>query len=81
MSGNLVCAECGGKMQLGIIVDRGHFSVPIDASYWMEGKKEKHFWSGGLKLKDKKKYYISALRCEVCGLLKFYAGPDNSKNT
>lgn len=81
MSRNLVCNECGGKLQIGIIVDHGHFSAPTDASYWMEGKKEDDFWSGGLKVKKKKKYYISALRCEVCGLLKLYAGPDNSKNT
>jgi len=78
MSRTFVCTECGGKMELGIIVDVGHGNFAADASYWMEGTNEKKFW-GGLKIKGRKKHYISALRCVQCGLLKFYAGPDNSE--
>jgi hypothetical protein len=77
MSRNFVCAECGGKLELGIIVDLADNSLPMDASYWMEGSNEKSK-SGLLNVKGKKKHYISALRCVTCGLLKFYAGPDNS---
>ncbi len=80
MPRNFVCTECGGKMELGIIVDLGHGSQPMDASYWMEGINEKGNWlTGGLKTKGKTKHYITALRCEKCGLMKFYAGPDNSE--
>jgi hypothetical protein len=78
MSRNFVCAECGGKLELGIIVDLGDNSYPMDASYWMEGRNEKSR-SGLLNEEGKKKHYISALRCETCGLLKFYAGPDLSE--
>jgi hypothetical protein len=82
MSRNFICTECGGKMEIGIIVDVGHGGFPADASYWMEGTNEKGSWLGlpsGLKTEGKKKHYISALRCERCGFLKFYAGPDNSE--
>jgi hypothetical protein len=78
MGRNFVCAECGGTMQMGIIV--GNSYGPNDASYWMEGINEKGLWTGSLKIKGKKKHYISALRCETCGFLKFYAGPDLSES-
>lgn len=77
MTRSFVCAECSGTMQLGIIVDNSY--QINDASYWMEGTNEKSWW-GKLKSKGKKKHYISALRCITCGLLKFYAGPDNSES-
>lgn len=79
MARNLVCPECGEKMELGIIVDVGHGNRPFDASYWMKGSIEKSFWLG-LKTDGKDKHYISALRCLRCGFLKFYAGPDNSES-
>jgi len=74
MARNLVCSECGGKMENGIIVDVGH---GYDSSYWMEGSIEKN-WLGVLKTDKKKKHYISAFRCERCGLLKLYAGSGHS---
>ena len=77
MTRSLVCVECGGKMEMGIVVEYAHGSS--DASYWMEGGNERS-WLGYLKNNGKKKYYISALRCATCGLLKFYAGPDNSES-
>ena len=80
MARNLVCSECGGKMEIGIVVDRGHGNRPIDASYWMEGTDHKAgFWIGTINTEGREKYYINALRCENCGFLKFYAGPDNSQ--
>ena len=77
MARNLVCSECGGKMEMGIIVDVGHGSQPYDASYWMEGAIERG-WFGGLKTNKKRKHYISAFRCEHCGFLKLFAGSDHS---
>ncbi len=62
---------------MGIIVDNTYRTN--DASFWMEGSNKRSWW-GFLKEKGKKKYYISALRCITCGLLKFYAGPDNSES-
>ena len=74
---NLVCSECGGKMEKGIIVDTGDAGWPFGASYWMEGIAEKN-WIGTLITHKKKKYYITAFRCEICGFLKLYAGSDQS---
>jgi hypothetical protein len=77
MSRNFVCVECGGHMEMGIIVDNA--IIANDASYWMEGTNERS-WTGFLKDRwKKKKHYISALRCKTYGFLKFYAGPENSK--
>ena len=80
MARNLVCGECGGSMQRGFIAEEGGSVInhaPIAASYWIEGKPEVSFWAG-LKLKGKDIHYILAYRCERCGLMKFYAGPDHS---
>jgi uncharacterized protein DUF6487 len=80
MSRNLVCNECGGTMQRGFIVETaGIAPKPYDATYWLEGKPEKSFIDG-LKMDGKQAYYINSYRCESCGFLKIYAGPDNSKN-
>jgi predicted nucleic-acid-binding Zn-ribbon protein len=78
MSRILVCSECGGKMERGFVVDTIEFTgKPFDNSYWMEGKPEDD-GGGFLKSKDRKRRDIIAYRCESCGFLKFYAGPDNS---
>jgi hypothetical protein len=46
----------------------------------VEGKPERNIF-GGLKVREKEKHYITAFRCERCGFLKLYAGPDlTSKN-
>src|SRR5512138_1547409 len=79
MSRNLICNECGGAMKRGFIVDRGHGSRPYDAAYWLEGKPEKDFWVG-LKTEGRQAFYITAFRCESCGFLKFYAGPNVTPN-
>jgi hypothetical protein len=78
MARNIVCSECGGKMEMGIIVDRANLYAAIDASYWMKGINERSWF--GLKIYAKEKHYISALRCETCGFLKLYAGPDLSES-
>ena len=76
MARNLVCNECGGAMERGFVVETFR-SIPYDASYWIEGVREKSFW-GHLKTRGKNSFYITAYRCERCGFLKFYAGPDHS---
>ena len=80
MTRNIVCGECNGTMQRGFIVETAYRGTPYDATYWLEGKPEKGFWLGLLKQKGKQAFYIIAYRCENCGFLKFYAGPDNSKS-
>ena len=78
MTRNLICSECGGTMQKGFITeDIGIWPRTYDASYWVEGITEFSFL-GYLKTKGKKQYNIYAYRCERCGFMKFYAGPDHS---
>ncbi len=78
MARNLVCSECGGKMQTGYIAETNVFNRrPFDVARWVEGKPDRSIW-WGLSAKGKNQYYVSAYRCERCGFLKFYAGPDHS---
>ena len=82
MTRNLVCSECGGNMLRGYLLEEAGIPtnhIPIGASIWVDGMPEYSFWTG-LKLKRKLKYYTAAYRCERCGFLKFYAGPDHSSD-
>jgi hypothetical protein len=65
-------------MKRGIVVDRAPAGM-TDAAYWLEGKAEKSIWVG-LKTKGKQALFITAYRCENCGFLKFYAGPNVTPN-
>jgi len=73
---NLVCSECGGKMEEGHIPDFGYGGAV--QSSWIRGKPERSFWFG-LKTILKPALYISVYRCGNCGFLKFYADSDNKK--
>jgi len=64
-------------MKRGFIVETSYRGMPYDASSWLEGKPEKSFWFG-LKMEGKQGFYMTAYRCESCGFLKFYAGPDTT---
>ena len=73
------CAECGGTMQMGYVVDRGHQSVAAQA-FWVEGEPQVSKFLGmnsGLNVKDRARYDIVTLRCEQCGLLRSYARPED----
>jgi len=77
MARNLVCSECGGTMQIGYVPDFAYRE--IKQLFWVEGQLERTFWDRwGVRFKGKKRFYITAYRCERCGFLKFYAGLDNS---
>jgi hypothetical protein len=75
MARNLVCSECGGKFQIGFIPD--WIGGGVVQHSWVEGKLERNIF-GMLKRKGRKNYNVFAYRCQQCGLLKFYAGPDHS---
>ena len=77
MARNLVCGECSGKMHLGFVFDRGHGNEQL-LPRWVEGQPQRSLWGWGpLKISGRNIYYSVAYRCERCGLLKFYAGPDH----
>lgn len=71
MARNLVCSECGGNLQEGVLFDQGYLGIRT-RPYWLEGKPEWSSWDGW-RIKGTKKYLIAAYRCENCGLMKFYA--------
>ncbi len=79
MARNLVCSECGGKLDRGFIAETLDLTQlhAYDASLWVDGQPEKGFmwW---LKTEGRKMYYVTAYRCEQCGFMKVYAGPDQS---
>ena len=37
---DLKCPRCGGEMEAGLVVDRGHYSVP-EVAKWVEGSPER----------------------------------------
>ena len=81
---NLVCGECGGRLQIGFIADHAYGDRMVLRSYWVAGPPEKYpsgWWNQGLErlnTSGKEKHYITAYRCERCGFMKFYAGSDHS---
>ena len=75
MARNLVCSECGGTMQIGWIPKSYSRQLPEGTMYWISGTpKREHFED--IFGKGKQRFDVVAYRCESCGLLKFYAGPD-----
>jgi hypothetical protein len=78
MTRNTICSECGGKME------KGHVVTELDAwgriqngAFWLEGDLARGIL-GFVKTEGKRQYYLLAYRCERCGLMKFYAGPDQT---
>ena len=71
MADDLECLRCRGRMEIGYVMDRGHYGVPTEGT-WVEGTPEKSFWSG-LKTGDRANRRVMAHRCTRCGMLEFYA--------
>jgi Domain of unknown function (DUF6487) len=64
------CSECGGEMELGVILDNSDGRV--DPQKWARGNPDKS-WLGGLKIKKGQFSVVDTYRCKVCGYLKSYA--------
>jgi hypothetical protein len=65
------CAGCGGAMEEGFVIDRGHYGLPAEPQ-WVEGEPERSFWTG-LKIDEKRLFKVLTYRCERCGRLESYA--------
>lgn len=74
---DLKCPRCSGAMEIGLVVDRGHYSLP-EVANWVEGMPERSLWSG-LKTKGRESYPVRSYRCEACGYLEFYAKAEEVK--
>ena len=67
----LTCARCGGAMEQGFVVDKGHYSAP-ETQEWVEGAPERSVWTG-LKTKERAVRPVTTYRCARCGYLESYA--------
>jgi hypothetical protein len=56
-------------MTTGYILDKAQSFAQAE---WVEGAPEKSRWTG-LKIKDRRRFPLTADRCERCGFLEFYA--------
>lgn len=72
MADELTCSRCGGRMEAGFMLDRGHYGVPQATAEWVEGAPEKSIWTG-IKTKGREHYRVETYRCEGCGRLDSYA--------
>ena len=67
--GEMKCPKCGSPMTTGFVMTSAD---QPKLSEWVEGAPEKH-WLTGLKLKNRRRFPLTADRCERCGFLEFYA--------
>ena len=71
MAEALTCAGCGGEMEEGFIIDRGHYGAPGEQK-WVEGEPERSIWTG-IKTGGRRNFKVMSYRCERCGRLESYA--------
>lgn len=62
------CPKCDSPMTTGYVMDSAQSPQP---SEWIEGAPEKRWW--GLQTKNRRRFPITADRCERCGYLELYA--------
>ncbi len=67
------CTDCGGEWELGFVPDHNHYGTA--EAFWTPGE-PKRTWIG-LKFSSVQRYYLKALRCQSCGVLRFYAHKRN----
>ncbi|SOD03252.1 hypothetical protein SAMN05216486_1094 [bacterium JGI 053] len=65
----MTCPKCGSPMTTGYLLDQGQH---VKVTEWIEGAPEKSFWTG-LNLKQRRRFPVTADRCERCGFLELYA--------
>jgi hypothetical protein len=68
---DITCIKCKGKMEEGLILDRGH-SDYLKPATWVKGPVEPSVWRG-LKIKGLPQIPLRTFRCTVCGYLESYA--------
>lgn len=65
------CAGCGGTMEEGFVLDRGHYGFPSEQQ-WAGGEPQSSFWTG-LKIDEERLFKVITYRCQHCGRLESYA--------
>jgi hypothetical protein len=68
------CPKCQAPMQKGFIFDRSYGkSFPVA---WIEGAPKYNWLEGFFVPKGRKRHYISAFRCPLCGVVELYTPAD-----
>jgi len=66
------CPQCGGSLKAGFVRDQHEHRS--DPAFWIEGPVERSFFLfTGVRLRGRRKAEITALRCDSCSRLEFYA--------
>jgi hypothetical protein len=63
------CPDCAGEMVAGTLMDYRRGTV--EPSEWVEGGLSTSVWTG--RVRNEKRYEVTAFRCAQCGLLKLFA--------
>ena len=58
-------------MERGFVADMGYGS--ITQALWVEGEPERGRFSGSIKLRKKRAFYVETFRCDGCGAVRSYA--------
>ena len=66
-----VCLVCGGAVEEGFVLDRGHGDRKRPAE-WIEGAPVPSFWTG-TAVSNKIHRQMEAFRCKGCGYVMFFA--------
>lgn len=67
----MACVKCGGAMEEGFVLDRGHYDTR-KVTEWVEGEPEPSLWLG-LKTSGRAVLKVATWRCTDCGFLESYA--------
>jgi len=70
------CGKCGGAMAEGFLVDRDR-KAGARLAAWYAGEPTRWWW-GGLRLRGRARFEISARRCGRCGHLELFAAARDS---
>lgn len=65
------CADCGGPLERGYVLDHAHMNNQVRAR-WVQGEPDVGFWNT-LRVRGHRQIAIRAYRCTDCGLLRQYA--------
>jgi hypothetical protein len=68
------CLRCRGRMERGLILDRGESNMANEQK-WIEGTPERRWW-GAIKTSGRESFPVRTFRCERCGWLESYANEE-----
>ena len=71
MGDHYICSKCSGSMEIGWLIDRGHYR--LDSLHWVKGSPEAALLSGVKEPKNP--LPVIAYCCVACGYVEMYVPP------